>query len=199
MPGEPGGESPASDLSGTYDSVRRQRAAVRRASWTIDRNSHLLSKNCPVSKADARTDGSRSCEFSLSRIVLSAGRLVKLTVPPLLLTLETSTPSTADLSFSLGRYHLAAQQYASQTSPVASLEEVVLKFVDVDEKDALRFYLGARFEQSAKTVRSSHESGKGSSIQDHRTTAADADQTSLVDRLCRRRLSASCSPPGWSR
>lgn len=165
----------ASDLSGAYDSVRRQRAAVRRARWTLGRNSHLPFKNCPVFKTDARTDGSRSCEFSLSRIVLSAGRLVELTVPPLLLTSQTSIPSAADLSFSLGRYHLAAQQYASQTSPAASLEEVVLKFVDVDEKDALRFYLGARFEQTAKTVRSSYESGRGFSIQDHRTAAADVN------------------------
>lgn len=76
----------ASDLSGAYDSVRRQRAAVRRARWTLDLNSHLPFKNCPVSKTDALTDGSRSCEFSLSRIVLSAGRLVELAVPPLLLT-----------------------------------------------------------------------------------------------------------------
>lgn len=69
---------------------------------------------------------------------------------PVLLLLQT--PSPADQSFALGRYHLAAQQYAAPTS-TTSLEEVVLKFVDVDEKDALRFYLGAKFDGLAKTVR----------------------------------------------
>lgn len=62
------------------------------------------------------------------------------------------TLSVADQSFSLGRYHLAAQQYAAPGS-TTSLEEVVLKFVEVDEKDALRFYLNAKFDSLPKTVR----------------------------------------------
>ena len=54
--------------------------------------------------------------------------------------------------FQEGRYFQAAQCYAQCS---ASFEEVALKFVDVGERDALRYYLVARLERTRKTVSSS--------------------------------------------
>ncbi|CED84790.1 Vacuolar sorting protein PEP3/VPS18 [Phaffia rhodozyma] len=46
----------------------------------------------------------------------------------------------ADSLFDQGRFHQAAAKYAACTK---SFEEVVLKFVDAEERDALRYYLGS--------------------------------------------------------
>lgn len=55
----------------------------------------------------------------------------------------------ADAYFKEGRYIHSAQCYAQCS---ASFEEVTLKFVDVDERDALRYYLVARLERTRKHV-----------------------------------------------
>ncbi len=59
----------------------------------------------------------------------------------------------ADSFFREGRYIPAAQSYAQCS---ASFEEVTLKFVDADERDALRYYLIARLERTRKSVRGLH-------------------------------------------
>ena len=48
-----------------------------------------------------------------------------------------------------GKFILAAQCYAQCS---ASFEEVALKFIDVNERDALRTYLVARLERTKKSV-----------------------------------------------
>jgi vacuolar protein sorting-associated protein 18 len=51
--------------------------------------------------------------------------------------------------FDDGRYFQAAQAYAASS---ASFEEVILKFIDTGERDALRSYLVSRLERTKKTV-----------------------------------------------
>jgi hypothetical protein len=51
--------------------------------------------------------------------------------------------------FNQGKYFPAAQSYAQCS---VTFEEVALKFLDVDERDALRSYLISRLERSRKTV-----------------------------------------------
>lgn len=58
----------------------------------------------------------------------------------------------ADAFFAAGRYIQSAQSYAQSSKP---FEEVVLRFVDKNERDALRYYLVARLERLKRTVRSS--------------------------------------------
>lgn len=55
----------------------------------------------------------------------------------------------ADDFYHEGRYIQAAQTYAQCS---ASFEEVTLKFIDIDEREALRYYLIARLERTRKTV-----------------------------------------------
>lgn len=55
----------------------------------------------------------------------------------------------ADLYFAQGKFIQSAQIYAQSTSK--PFESVVLQFVEVDERDALRYYLSARLERSKKT------------------------------------------------
>lgn len=55
----------------------------------------------------------------------------------------------ADHYFSLGRYIQSAQCYAQSSK---SFEEVVLRFVDKNERDALRYYLVAKLERLRRTV-----------------------------------------------
>ncbi|BGP21553.1 tethering complex subunit [Rhodotorula toruloides] len=50
----------------------------------------------------------------------------------------------ADSYFSAGRYIQSAQAYAQSSKP---FEEVVLRFVDKDERDALRYFLVAKLER----------------------------------------------------
>lgn len=56
----------------------------------------------------------------------------------------------ADQYFSMGRYIQSAQCYAQSSK---SFEEVVLRFVDKNERDALRYYLVAKLERLRRTVR----------------------------------------------
>ena len=56
----------------------------------------------------------------------------------------------ADQHFDAGRYIQAAQCYAQSSR---SFEEVVLRFIDANERDALRCYLISRLERTRKTVR----------------------------------------------
>lgn len=58
--------------------------------------------------------------------------------------------SEADSYFAAGRYIQSAQSYAQSSK---SFEEVVLRFVDKNERDALRYYLVARLERLRRTVR----------------------------------------------
>lgn len=55
----------------------------------------------------------------------------------------------ADLYFAQRKYIQSAQVYAQSTTK--PFESVVLKFVEVDERDALRYYLSARLERSKKS------------------------------------------------
>lgn len=57
----------------------------------------------------------------------------------------------ADSYFSAGRYIQSAQAYAQSSKP---FEEVVLRFVDKDERDALRYFLVAKLERLKRSVRS---------------------------------------------
>lgn len=57
--------------------------------------------------------------------------------------------SEADSYFAAGRYIQSAQSYAQSSK---SFEEVVLRFVDKNERDALRYYLVARLERLKRTV-----------------------------------------------
>ncbi|GAA6004427.1 hypothetical protein JCM10207_000722 [Rhodosporidiobolus poonsookiae] len=66
--------------------------------------------------------------------------------------------SEADAAFSAGRFIPAAQAYAQLSSDGAgagpdsrSFEEVVLRFVEKGERDALRYYLVARLERLKRT------------------------------------------------
>ncbi|GAA5878842.1 hypothetical protein JCM1840_000732 [Sporobolomyces johnsonii] len=54
----------------------------------------------------------------------------------------------ADSYFAAGRYIQSAQSYAQSSK---SFEEVVLRFVDKNERDALRYYLVARLERLRRT------------------------------------------------
>ncbi|KIJ45146.1 hypothetical protein M422DRAFT_251339 [Sphaerobolus stellatus SS14] len=54
----------------------------------------------------------------------------------------------ADQHFDAGRYIQAAQCYAQSSK---SFEEVVLRFIDANERDALRYYLISRLERTRKT------------------------------------------------
>ncbi|TDL28590.1 DigA protein [Rickenella mellea] len=54
----------------------------------------------------------------------------------------------ADAFFNEGRYIPSAQAYAQCS---ASFEEVALKFIDMDQRDALRYYLISRLERTRKT------------------------------------------------
>jgi hypothetical protein len=56
----------------------------------------------------------------------------------------------ADAYFASGRYIQSAQCYAQSSK---AFEEVVLRFVDKNERDALRYYLGAKLERLRRTVR----------------------------------------------
>lgn len=56
----------------------------------------------------------------------------------------------ADAFFTNGRYMQAAQTYAQTNSK--SFEEVVLRFVDAEERDALRVYLSERLAGLRKGV-----------------------------------------------
>jgi hypothetical protein len=49
----------------------------------------------------------------------------------------------------MGRYIQSAQCYAQSSK---SFEEVVLRFVDKNERDALRYYLVAKLERLRRTV-----------------------------------------------
>lgn len=55
----------------------------------------------------------------------------------------------ADAHFDAGRYIQSAQCYAQSSK---SFEEVTLRFVDIGERDALRYYLVSRLERTRKTV-----------------------------------------------
>jgi vacuolar protein sorting-associated protein 18 len=55
----------------------------------------------------------------------------------------------ANAYFAEGRYFPAAQCYSQCSVP---FEEVALKFLDVNERDALRLYLISRLERTRKTV-----------------------------------------------
>lgn len=55
----------------------------------------------------------------------------------------------ADAFFAQGRFHQAAAKYAISSK---SFEEVVLRFVDAGERDAMRYYLGSRLDGLKKTV-----------------------------------------------
>jgi hypothetical protein len=55
----------------------------------------------------------------------------------------------ADAFFAQGRFHQAAAKYALCSK---SFEEVVLRFVDVGERDAMRYYLNSRLDGLKKTV-----------------------------------------------
>ncbi|KZT41330.1 hypothetical protein SISSUDRAFT_1042912 [Sistotremastrum suecicum HHB10207 ss-3] len=56
--------------------------------------------------------------------------------------------SQANAFFLEGRYIQSAQSYAQSSTP---FEEVVLRFLDAKERDALRYYLVARLERTKKT------------------------------------------------
>ncbi|GAA5958403.1 hypothetical protein JCM3765_007864 [Sporobolomyces pararoseus] len=56
--------------------------------------------------------------------------------------------SEADSYFAAGRYIQSAQSYAQSSK---NFEEVVLRFVDKNERDALRYYLVARLERLKRT------------------------------------------------
>jgi vacuolar protein sorting-associated protein 18 len=56
----------------------------------------------------------------------------------------------ADAHFDAGRYIQSAQCYAQSSK---SFEEVTLRFVDIGERDALRYYLISRLERTRKTAR----------------------------------------------
>lgn len=55
-----------------------------------------------------------------------------------------------DAYFAAGRYIQAAQAYAQSSK---GFEEVVLRFVDKDERDALRVFLVSKLERLKKSVR----------------------------------------------
>lgn len=55
----------------------------------------------------------------------------------------------ADAHFAAGRFIQAAQSYAQSS---ARFEDIALRFIDRDERDALRYYLVARLERLKKTV-----------------------------------------------
>jgi vacuolar protein sorting-associated protein 18 len=55
----------------------------------------------------------------------------------------------ANTYFEEKRYYQAAQAYAHSSAP---FEEVVLKLLDVGERDSLRSYLISRLERTRKTV-----------------------------------------------
>jgi vacuolar protein sorting-associated protein 18 len=57
--------------------------------------------------------------------------------------------SLADTYFADAKYILAAQCYAQSSR---SFEEVVLAFGDVEERDALRYFLAARLERLNRNV-----------------------------------------------
>lgn len=59
----------------------------------------------------------------------------------------------ADAFFAAGRYIQSAQSYALSSK---SFEEVVLRFVDKNERDALRYYLISKLERVRKTVSCLH-------------------------------------------
>ncbi|TIC72517.1 hypothetical protein E3Q00_03899 [Wallemia mellicola] len=54
----------------------------------------------------------------------------------------------ADVFFAQGKYIQSAQAYAQSTTK--AFETVVLKFVDANERDSLRYYLSARLERTRK-------------------------------------------------
>lgn len=56
----------------------------------------------------------------------------------------------ADSYFAAGRYIQSAQAYAQSSK---GFEEVVLRFVEKDERDALRYFLVAKLERLKRTVR----------------------------------------------
>lgn len=56
----------------------------------------------------------------------------------------------ADAHFEAGRFIQAAQCYAQSSK---SFEEVTLRFIDANEREALRYYLISRLERTRKTVR----------------------------------------------
>lgn len=62
---------------------------------------------------------------------------------------DSITLAQASAFFDEGRYFQAAQAY-SQCS--ATFEEVILKFLDAGERDALRSYLISRLERTKRTV-----------------------------------------------
>ncbi len=55
----------------------------------------------------------------------------------------------ANHHFDAGQYLQAAQSFAQSS---LSFDEVALRFIDVDERDALRYYLVTRLERTRKTV-----------------------------------------------
>lgn len=59
----------------------------------------------------------------------------------------------ADAYFAMGRYIQSAQCYAQSSK---SFEEVVLRFIDHNERDALRYYLVAKLERLRRTVSLAH-------------------------------------------
>lgn len=62
----------------------------------------------------------------------------------------------ADKFFKDERYIDSARCYAQCS---ASFEEVTLKFIDIGEREALRYYLVARLDRTRKTVSSSTHKG----------------------------------------
>ncbi|KAK4050478.1 tethering complex subunit [Microbotryomycetes sp. JL221] len=61
---------------------------------------------------------------------------------------DTVLAAEADAYFESGRYIQSAQSYAQSSR---TFEDVVLRFVDKNERDALRYYLVARLERLKKT------------------------------------------------
>lgn len=63
---------------------------------------------------------------------------------------DTVLAAEADAYFAAGRFIQAAQAYAQSSK---GFEEVVLRFVDENERDALRVFLVAKLERLEKSVR----------------------------------------------
>jgi hypothetical protein len=63
---------------------------------------------------------------------------------------DTVLAAEADAYFAAGRFIQAAQAYAQSSK---GFEEVVLRFVDKNERDALRVFLVAKLERLKKSVR----------------------------------------------
>ena len=68
----------------------------------------------------------------------------------------------ADKLFELGRFILAAQTYAKSSR---SFEYVAMRFVDVDERDALRIYLSERLDRLDKKVSATRLSHSADDVQ----------------------------------